>query len=99
MGQGCEWELRLRGPRVPGLVYNSPLEGTRRHGRRVANAQLRSLPILLLEILLGERIKLCAVLLFDGRALSVELLDVVEPGDAVADPGIGRLEAILRRVS
>lgn len=73
-----------------------PLQRAGGQGRGVANAQLRDLPILLLKVLLGQRIELCAVFLFDGGAIAVELLDLVEPGNAIVDPGVGRLEAILR---
>lgn len=72
-----------------------PLQRAGGQGRSVANAQLRDLPILFLKVLLGQRIELCAVFLFDGGAIAVKLLDLVEPGDAIVDPGVGRLEAIL----
>ena len=32
----------------------------------------------------------------EDAPFSVEVLDVIEPGDAVGDPGVGGLEAILK---
>ncbi len=37
------------------------------------------------------------MLLLEGAPFSVEVLDVVEPGDAVGDPDVGGFEAILER--
>ena len=71
------------------------LEGTRGHGRGVADAETGRLFILLLEILLGESSKFCAVFLLYGAPFTVELLYVFEPGNAIGDPSIGRFEAIL----
>ena len=73
----------------------APLEGAGRHGGRVSDAQLRRALVLLVKVFLGEGSQPRAVLLLDGGALAVELLYVVEPGDAVADPGAGGPEAIL----
>ena len=71
------------------------LEGTRGHGRGVADAETGRLFILLLEILLCQGIELCAILLLDNAAFAVKTLDVVEPGNAIADPDICGFEAIL----
>lgn len=73
-----------------------PLKRARRHGRRIAHTQLRRPLILLLEILLGQRTQPGAVFLLDDRSLAVKLLDVFEPGDAVADPSTSWLEPILQ---
>lgn len=72
-----------------------PLKRTRSQGRVVANAQVGDFLILLLKVLLGQRIELCAVFLFDGGSLAVELLDLVEPRDSIVDPCVGGFEAIL----
>jgi hypothetical protein len=76
-----------------------PLKRTRGQGRGVANTQIGDLLVLLLKVLLGKRIELCAILLFDRGSFAVELLDLVEPRDAIIDPGVGSLEAILVLVS
>ena len=82
-------------PRCNGWLLDVPLEGTWGHCRCVSDAEKCCLAILLLEVLLRESGELCTVLLLDGGSFAVELLDVVEPGDAMASPGIGRFEAIL----
>ncbi len=80
---------------LSGSSEGLPFERAWRHGGRVSDAQTRRLSRLLLKVLFGQGIELRAVLLFDDAALAVKGLDVVEPGDAVGDPGVGRLEAIL----
>lgn len=37
------------------------------------------------------------MLLLEGASFSVEVLDVVEPGDAVGDPNVRGFQAILER--
>jgi hypothetical protein len=78
-----------------GMPEAVPFEGTRGHGRSVANAQTCRLARLFLKVLFGQGIELCAVFLLDRTSLAVEGLDVVEPGDAVGDPDIRWFEAIL----
>lgn len=75
----------------------APLEGAGGHGRSVSDAQLGRLLIFLFEIFLGEHSELLTVFLLDGGALAVELLDILEPGNAVAYPGVGGFKAILER--
>lgn len=86
-------------PRSPSLLVGisrgSPLKRAWRQGRVVANAQVGDFLILLLKVLLSQRIELCAVFFFDGGSLAIELLDLVEPGDSIADPGVGGFEAVL----
>lgn len=72
-----------------------PLKRTWRHRRGVAHTQLRRFLVFLLIVSLGQGRKLCAVLLFDDRALPVESLDIVEPKNTVASPGADLLETIL----
>lgn len=74
---------------------DSPLKRTGSQGRVVTNAQVGDFLVLLLKVLLGQRIELCAVFLFDGSSLAVELLDLVKPGDSIVDPSIGGFEAVL----
>lgn len=81
-------------PPIGGLL-GLPFKRTGSQGRVVANAQVGYFPVLLLKVLLGKRIELCAVFLFDGGSFAVELLDLVEPRDSIVDPGIGGFEAIL----
>lgn len=76
-------------------LSGSPLKRAWRQGRVVANAQVGDFLILLLKVLLSQRIELCAVFFFDGGSLAIELLDLVEPGDSIADPGVGGFEAVL----
>ena len=72
-----------------------PLERAGRHARGVADAELRRFLVLLVKVLFGERGQLGAVFLFNGGSLAVELLNVFEPGDSVADPNVGAFEAVL----
>lgn len=72
-----------------------PFERARSHARRVANTQLRCFLVLLVKVFFGECGQLGAVFLFDGSALAVELLNVFEPEDSVADPGVCALESVL----
>lgn len=72
-----------------------PFEGSRGHCRSVADTETARLLILFLEILLGQGAELGAVFSLHGAPLAVELLDVVEPCDAIADPRINGLESIL----
>jgi hypothetical protein len=66
-------------------VIAVPLERAWGDGRRVANAQTALLLCLLLIVFLRQRAEFCRVFLLYSAPFSVELLDVVEPGDATGD--------------
>ena len=78
-------------------VWFIPLQRTRCHGRSVSYTELGRSLVLLVKVLLRKRHKLCAIFLLYGCALSVELLDFVKPGNAMAEPYVCRFEAILIR--
>lgn len=68
-----------------------PLERAWGDGGSVADAQAAHFPRLLLIVFLGQCIELARVFFLDGASFSVELLDVVEPGDAASDLQCRRL--------
>lgn len=72
-----------------------PFKRPRGHGRSVADAQLGRLFILFFKVFLGKSGEPLAIFLLDYRALAIELLDVFEPCDAVANPHVGGFKAIL----
>lgn len=74
---------------------HSPFQRTWGHRGRLADAQAGRLLGLLVKVLAGECLELLRVVLLDGAALAVEALDVVEPCDAVGDPGVCGFKAIL----
>ncbi|KAI6763806.1 hypothetical protein HG530_007595 [Fusarium avenaceum] len=74
-----------------------PLKRTGSHGRCVSYTELGGLLVLFLKVLLSKCCKLCAIFLLDGSALSVELLNVFKPANAMTEPCICGFETILVR--
>lgn len=62
-----------------------PLERAWSNGRRVTNTEAALLLCLLFVVLLRKCAEFCRVFLLDSASFSVELLDVIQPGDAAGD--------------
>jgi hypothetical protein len=62
-----------------------PLERAWSNGRSVANTEATLLLCLLFVVFLRKRAEFCRVFLLYSASFSVELLDVIQPGDSTGD--------------
>lgn len=67
---------------VSWIQARAPLQRARRNGGCVANTEAARFLCLFLVVLLGQRTELGGIFLLYGTALSIKVLDVVEPCDA-----------------
>ena len=72
-----------------------PFQGARGDGGGFSDAEDGGFLCFLLEVAFGQGLELGRILLLNGGAVAVELLNVVDPCYALGDPGIDGLESVL----